>query len=197
MWRLETSAKNDIAEFASRRDADLEKLAVLTKQLQEPLQSWKASLPPTLDVDQAEGANPCVLRFVLRGRITYHQELVSWPFLHAAIHSAGNLPPVVDELAIGALHAHCNRITANRPGYYHRHHGTWLMIKTSARSACILLAAALTPSMAAYLPGTWNTDVCDTVDMLRYWNQRGAGLDSVAALLRNEVAKLKAGEASH
>ena len=51
--------------------------------------------------------------------------------------------------------------------------------------------------MAAYLPGTWNTDVCDTVDMLRYWNQRGAGLDSVAALLRNEVAKLKAGEASH
>lgn len=193
LWRLETSAKHDITKIATSGSDEnrLQRLTVLVDKLSEHLKSWQSTIPSTLSLDEdAEGRDSCVLRFVLRGRLTYNHELLTWPFLHAAIHDSHHTSPVVERLSRDACYFHIQRLAINKPGYFHRHHGTWLMMRSSARSACIVLATALTPHMAWFLPYRWTDTVLETVEMLEYWNTRGGRMEGVAALLRREVEKM-------
>jgi hypothetical protein len=61
------------------------------------------------------------------------------------------------------------RVQINEEGFYHRHHGTWLMLRSCTRSALVLLAAARCPELVPTLPEGWEEAILKVVDMLSFW----------------------------
>ncbi|PNS17521.1 hypothetical protein CAC42_8064 [Sphaceloma murrayae] len=188
IWRIETSIRKDLAGLDS--SISMEELASRMEALEEPVTSWKASLPPVISLSEdIADTERDVLRFVLRGRLTYNYELFTWPFVRAAI--LGQLPsgPLATRAAIKGLQTHYDRLFINRPGFAYRHHGTWLMQRSSARSGCILIAAATTlPS--DWLPNDWAPMVWRTISMLDNWRHNVAGLGDIADLMRATMSRL-------
>ncbi|KAJ5664699.1 hypothetical protein N7462_011512 [Penicillium macrosclerotiorum] len=82
------------------------------------------------------------------------------------------------------------RITKNRKGFYHRHHGTWLMVRSCTRSALALLAAAQHNDLKGFLPLDWKKAVIDVTAMLNFWQDESRDvlemLSMVELLLREE-----------
>jgi hypothetical protein len=76
--------------------------------------------------------------------------------------------PANGKLTAKGLAFHLERLLINRPGFYHRHHGTWLMTRSSARNACILLAAGQLPSTSCLLPTDWKGAVEATIEVLLF-----------------------------
>jgi hypothetical protein len=92
------------------------------------------------------------------------------------------------------------RIKANREGWYHRHQGTWLMIRTAARSALHLVGMALKCQQAAtimnlnrqeleseVLPADWSEAVDLIIDLLDYWAHESVDLERLARIFRGLV----------
>ena len=117
-----------------------------------------------------------------------YYELITWPFLIAAINN-GAQSPHVRELAAKGLEWHMNRLLINSPGFFYRHHGTWLMQRSSSRSALVLLAAALTPTATTLLPVGWLELVQATIYMLRFWQQDAHDAFDYANLLQDMLVK--------
>lgn len=189
LWRIETTTRKEIDQWAkSNKLADLEALATYVNGLEEPVLSWKSSLPPAISLGEPDEYSRDILRFVLQGRLTYIYEVFTWPFLFALLHGHchGSL---ADELATKGLHIHLDRLITNRPGFFYRHHGTWLMQRSSARSACLLLAAARTLSSNA-LPFGWAENVWATIEMLEYWRYSPGGLGEIADFMRNVMSHI-------
>ena len=64
------------------------------------------------------------------------------------------------------------RIHKNESGFHHRHHGTWLMLRSCTRSALVLLAAYRAGQrgrLRALLPGGWEAAVYKVIGMLAFW----------------------------
>lgn len=126
-----------------------------------------ASLPPMFALSTPEEEDD-VLKFVLRGHLLDCCEWMYFPFMLEAINY-GRRDPVLDEYTRKGLLMCVERIDKNKPGFYHRHHGAWLMLRSCTRSALILLAARHSHHVRDLVPEGWREAVRSTMDMLRFW----------------------------
>lgn len=134
------------------------------------------SLPEALafnlagDVGRTDVYEP--FRFILKGHFLDCQEIIYW---HA----------VVDKLSLQLQHSRetflrkglqlcVDRIEHNKRGFYHRHHGTWLMIRSCTRSALVLIAASSCDDLDQTLPYGWEQAISDVTAMLRFWNEESS-----------------------
>lgn len=149
------------------------------------------SLPPSLRPvieDFASVAFPDEengwLRFILCGHLLDCLELMYWPFVFAAIH--GDLGDDRDShlLAARGLEMCTRRIRTNQAGFYHRHHGTWLMLQSCTRSALMLVAAGRA-RLDEKLPQDWQTQVREVVNLLEYWRGEVPDVDERLKALKN------------
>ena len=157
LWRLEQQTKKRIIDCLTVASSlPVEALSLIAEDVLGQIQAWQDTLVPSIDITKPDDDPEVgdVLKFVLRGRITYLHEIITWPFLRAFIDNEGLIPAtsLVHEWTKKAASFHHQRILVNHPGFFHRHHGTWFMIRSSARSALILLAIARLPSAVALLP---------------------------------------------
>ncbi|CAJ0551504.1 Ff.00g114340.m01.CDS01 [Fusarium sp. VM40] len=181
LWRLEVNARRLMSQIQHQDWGSVSQaLSEIGRDVSNQLEAWQTSLPPPVSMDQ--DIEDDVIRFVLRGRITYVRELVSWPFVHAALNQMGD-HGVSEHDTATALGFHYNRLLVNAPGYYHRHHGTWLMLRSSARSACILLGFARLYPGSSLLPVGWKDAVLGTVKMVEYWSVEAEGMRSVLEIM--------------
>lgn len=182
LWRLETSARKSITDFvAANNRATIGQLADLIADLEAPLAALKDSLPEVLKLTDYPIEYDDVLRFVLRGRFTYNYEILSWPFVYALLSGTCDNDTAL-KLAVAGLGYHCDRLQLNRRGFYYKHHGTWLMQRSSARSACLLVLASrlLNSDM---MPENWHQIVRDTIRMLKYWENDFGVMEGVSNFL--------------
>jgi hypothetical protein len=114
-----------------------------------------------------------ILRFILRGHFLNLWEVIYWPFFEKFFNQRSSEPHVEIYVRKG-LQIGIDRIRINKPGFCHRHHGTWLMLQSCTRSALALLAAAYCPEATVLLPNDWKEAVFDTIELLRYWQDEVA-----------------------
>lgn len=86
-----------------------------------------------------------------------------------AIHGRLRVGGASEAFARKGLLVCVQRIQINESGFYHRHHGTWLMLRSCTRSALVLLGAARSPTLNPLLPAGWEGAVLKVMDMLRFW----------------------------
>lgn len=109
-----------------------------------------------------------VLKFVLRGHLLDCYEWMYFPFMAETINY-GRQGAVIDEYCRKGLQMCVERIRKNKPGFQHRHHGAWLMLRTCTRSALILLAACHSQTVQDLIPEGWTDAVLSAMGMLRFW----------------------------
>lgn len=92
-----------------------------------------------------------------------------WPFVVDAIHGNLGFDPASESFARKGFQLCVERIEKNESGFYHRHHGTWLMLRSCTRSALVLIGAVRSNKVKTLLPMEWETTVGKVIKMLRYW----------------------------
>ncbi|KAJ5150917.1 uncharacterized protein N7482_010169 [Penicillium canariense] len=189
LWRLEMDARVEIMRSLSEpahENGLLEQLAGIADSTFEQITLWEQSLPSVVSIASPSPADPAVeddvLRFVLRGRTTYINELISWPFV-ACVIAGRPITRRARNWALRGLQSHLRRLSHNEPGFYYRHHGTWLMVRSSTRSLCLLLAVAQDPSAHDLLPEGWKEMALRTMDMLRFWQHEIEGMECLVMQL--------------
>lgn len=90
-----------------------------------------------------------------------------WPFVVDSIH--GRSCASVASARKG-FQLCVERIERNEAGFYQRHHGTWLMLRSCTRSALVLIAGARSHA-SSLLPKNWEAAVQSTLQLLRYWRE--------------------------
>lgn len=142
---------------------------------------WVASLPPMFALASEEDDDD-VLKFVLRGHLLDCYEWMYFPFMAETINY-GRRGTLIDEYTRKGLQMSVDRIRKNQPGFQHRHHGAWLMLRTCTRSALILLAACHSEAVQDLIPDGWKEAVLSAMDMLRFWKDEvGDARDRLAIL---------------
>lgn len=166
--RLDTRVRNEMCH-TPRPDSDLAfvELSDAIPSYEGQIESWMHSLPESMSLEAPE-ADDDVLKFILRGHMMNFYELIYWPFLDAMINQQQGFL-AVEEYGRKGLHCCSERIRLNKPGFRHRHHGTWFMLQSCTRSALILLAAAHTSYAVELMPDGWRYSVIDVMEMLRFW----------------------------
>lgn len=187
LWRLEMEDRQQMERLVGEDyKGVLLTLSELGQRTLDQLDAWCNSLPPLVtitnyvrtslqhghcnDGERVEDEEDDVIRFVLRGRVTYVRELTSWPFLAEVMNGRADWTPETKKWSAKALESHLERLIVNRPGFYHRHHGTWLMLRTSARSAILLLAFSRLFPDSDLMPEKWRGLVSETISMLDHWS---------------------------
>jgi hypothetical protein len=143
-----------------------------TRAAEDLAEGWTCSLPVAMSLQTPQSEDD-VLKFILRGHLLDLWEVVYWPWLDVFFNKPLRTP-IVSLYVVKAFQIAIDRIRINKPGFHHRHHGTWLMLQSCTRSALILLAAAYTSEAAVLLPQEWRDAVYETTELLRFW-QHGAG----------------------
>jgi hypothetical protein len=166
--RLDTRVRSEMCH-TPRPNSDLAfvELSHAIPSYEDQIESWMHSLPETMSLHTPE-ADDDVLKFILRGHMMNFYELIYWPFLDAVINQQQGFL-AIEEYGRKGLHCCIERIRLNKPGFKHRHHGTWFMLHSCTRSALILLAAARTTYAAELRPDGWRDAVIDVMEMLRFW----------------------------
>lgn len=166
--RLNTRIRNEMCH-TPRPNSDLAfaELSEAIPSYEEQVESWMRSLPDSMSLQTPE-ADDDVLKFILRGHMMNFYELIYWPFLDAVINQQQGFL-AVEEYGRKGMDCCLERIRLNKPGFRHRHHGTWFMLHSCTRSALILLAATHTPYAAELMPEGWRDAVVDVIEMLRFW----------------------------
>ncbi|KAL4882053.1 hypothetical protein BJY04DRAFT_217746 [Aspergillus karnatakaensis] len=197
LWRLEMGAMKDLAaclgkmqQGKNEQERLLDLLCGVSEIYTQQSVAWQDSLPSMVSISESTcggtGTETDSLRFILRGRKTYVDELITWPFIVLALGQSEFNPRARAWLSKGVA-AHLERLEINSPGFYHRHHGTWLMIRSSARSICILIAIARTFGADSF-PVKWRGTVEKSIEMLVFWSGEVDGLEEVADLCRGHLA---------
>lgn len=109
-----------------------------------------------------------VLNFILKGHLLNCYELIYWPFIKHAINSR-HRNQANDEYVKKGLQVAVERIQTNEPGFRHRHHGTYGMIKSVTRSAFVLLAAFHNGGMTYLIPDSWFELMLGVDGLLEFW----------------------------
>jgi hypothetical protein len=142
---------------------------------QQEARDWLANLPQELSL---QSPNECddICKFVLRGHLLNIFELIYWSFVMAAISaktSGETVSEAILDLAIRGLQTHVDRLIINRPGFYHRHHGTMVMLRTCTRSALVLVLAGKPPARRSEKdlspPENWRFHVQQCAVVNQYW----------------------------
>lgn len=124
------------------------------------------------------------LKFILSGHLLDCYEMMYWPFIAEAVNTTSDsTPPVARDFASKALNTCFERIQKNEPGFFYRHHGTWLMLRSCTRSALVLIAASRSTRMRRLLPEGWHTAVGKVVEMLRFWRRESRDVEDRLGLV--------------
>ncbi|KOS18027.1 hypothetical protein ESCO_002449 [Escovopsis weberi] len=188
--------------YASSTPRLLDVLADMMPEYETQVQEWSNSLPADLSLSNAlDGDGIC--RSVLRGRMINLLEMIYWPFVMAAIDSRGSTgrptttapapapaAAAAEELARRGLDTHVHQIDANRPGFRHRHHGGYFMIRSCTRSALVLVAAA---RAGCAMPPAWSDAIPEVIGMLSYWEDEDADVPRWKATLERALAAWRRG----
>jgi hypothetical protein len=156
-----------------------------------------------LQLDGADDGNldHAALKFILSGHLLDCYEMMYWPFVIEAVHGKIGRGGT-ESFARKGLQVCIDRIQKNESGFYHRHHGTWLMLRSCTRSALVLLAAAWSSQLSTSLPADLETAIFKVIAMLNYWKEESVDildrLDIVETLMRglaspSQVGRLKYG----
>lgn len=149
------------------------------------------SLPAALKLDKndSDSNHNAALKFILSGHLLDCYEMMYWPFIVGSIH--GKLHGATAEsFTRKGLDVCVQRIEKNESGFYHRHHGTWLMLRSCTRSALVLLAAARCPNLAALLPNAWELAVYKVKAMLSYWKDESRDVADRLHIIENLTGRL-------
>lgn len=204
--RLMSRMVNDMLNTDAHSEMSLmDKLAdCLTDRLME-LEGWTNALPEPISLcTSSEFDNIC--KFVIRGHLINAYEMLYWPFLAYYVLGATNqrfatqvATPVLNdryrEQAETALVWHRKRLEVNKPGFRHRHHGTWFMIISCVRSTIMLLAAykfnlTASTSLKLAMPNGWQDAVMDGIQLNRFWQFEAADVRQRAPLLARFAQEL-------
>ncbi|UKZ74684.1 hypothetical protein TrVFT333_002354 [Trichoderma virens FT-333] len=213
--RLASNLYTEMLRFCEQSfssQGTLEALVGAVPHYEEQAQEWISSLPFCLSFD-APAEEDDICRFVLRGHAINLYEMIYWPFLSAYLmkdlvveeRQGFFLPSAswnIRRLAQKALDYHALRLSVNKPGYRHRHHGTPLLIQSCSRSALVLVAAALrnitnTAQNSAKganvlkLPNGWRAGLDETIDMLAFWENESRQLASIRHVLQAARQKIQ------
>ena len=93
-----------------------------------------------------------------------------WHFVVDAVHGRARSGSHESFVRKG-LQVCVQRVEINEKGFYHRHHGTWLMLRSCTRSALVLLAAARCAELVALMPEGWEAAVAKVMTMLGFWKE--------------------------
>ncbi|KPM43245.1 hypothetical protein AK830_g3322 [Neonectria ditissima] len=147
-----------------------------TVDFEQQAYSWLESLPTSLRLEGSHHENIngsdeyAPLRFILNGHLLDCYEMMYWPFMVDAIHGILHDDAHSRTFAKKGFDICIRRIKENEAGFKHRHHGTWLMLRSCTRSALILLAAARSNlRLDSAPPADWAVHVIKVTELLRYW----------------------------
>jgi hypothetical protein len=188
--RLEHRVRDEITNVLGGNKADCtdEVLAQTTRAVEGLAEEWAESLPAPMSLHTAQVEDD-VLKFILRGHLLDLWEVVYWPWLDLYINQRISTPEV-QTYVVKAFQVAIDRIRINKPGFRHRHHGTWLMLQSCTRSALILLAAAYTPDATSLLPHGWRDAVNEVAELLRFWQYDAGDADDRLQILEELNAGL-------
>jgi hypothetical protein len=202
--RLVARVTAEIVKFHESSNSSYAFLQVMVEALpsyEALLNEWVASLPHFLSF-QTPTEEDDVCRFVLRGHALNLYEMVYWPFISTYIdNSAHDLHLCIAEfkdVVQKGLDHHLLRLTVNKPGYRHRHHGTHPMMRSCSRSALVLLAAYATKvrskfsqaSSTVSMPQGWQEAVRDVVDTLDYWKSETRDFVAIQHVLKKGLTNI-------
>lgn len=197
--RLGNRILNYIYDTKTKTGTSLAEVAESTQGFEQQAADWLRSLPQALDLDSPsvgeESELHHSLKFILKGHLLDCYEMMYWPFIVVAVHyNDTSLAPertatiskaVFDSFIQKALSVCVERIEKNEQGFYYRHHGTWLMLRSCTRSAFVLLAAARLEKLATALMTElrWRQAVEKVMDMLRFWRRESRDVEDRLRLI--------------
>jgi hypothetical protein len=76
----------------------------------------------------------------------------------------------------------------NGEGFAHRHHGTWLLIRSCLQAAISLLAAKKARRLDDLLPKEWWTAVNKVLKLLMMWEEESADIKAYREILQDMIA---------
>ncbi|KJK80050.1 hypothetical protein H634G_04289 [Metarhizium anisopliae BRIP 53293] len=168
----------------------LDVLADMTPEYEAQAEEWSESLPEELLVRTAI-AEDDIAKSVLRGKLINLYEIIYWLFVMAslsALSSGWAMKPQLEELVKRGLDTHMHQIHANEPGFFHRHHGGFFMIRACTRSALTLVAAAKSGST---IPPHWDEAIGKVIGMLAYWEEEDRDVGRWKSIIERELALLR------
>lgn len=114
------------------------------------------------------------LPYMVQVRFLQLKGMVYQPFLHYAIHNppSARYQAEVRSMAEKALSTSLLFLRDERID--HRHHGSWLHLRTLTASALAVIACARSPSIN--LPSDWKQEVSTAIERMRYWEAEAPGL---------------------
>jgi hypothetical protein len=195
LLRLRRRIASEIKGFQPEGSRNL--LVNLTKMVTEhegQVREWVNTLPEAVSLE-APPEEDEICRFVLRGHLINVYEMLYWPFVDWAVNNLHphDDHPLLASLATKGLQQHVDRINTNRPGFQHRHHGTFGMIVSCTRSALILLAAGHADAMAAtnsvevpfQMPTGWTNAVLEIIQLNAAWEHEAPDLSRMVLILND------------
>ncbi|KAF3062993.1 hypothetical protein CFAM422_010508 [Trichoderma lentiforme] len=190
--RLNTRARNDIGQILSSPDVegvDTEaRLIEVVDSYDQQAEAWLTSLPETISID----SNPLeddILKFILRCHLVDFNELIFWTFIDRAVNSKETLSEDMIRYACRGFTTCTDRLRTAGLGHWYRHHGTWMLLQSCARSAIVLLASAFSEHTQSLLPENWVHSVEACIGMLNDWKDEDAGISDQAMILGQLLQK--------
>ncbi|KAL3492150.1 hypothetical protein BJX62DRAFT_236587 [Aspergillus germanicus] len=175
------------------------------EEYKQKLEDWYKLLPASVSFTR-DPAQPIldVLPGILRSHYIDILDVVYYPAIRAVVCEPLNeLSPRLLQIGREALQNAFERITISKYGFWHRHQGTWLMIRTCSRSALYLLGVALrakyererephprdggTSMFAELLPvgGKWRAAVLSVIHLIEYWKEESIDMGDLLARLKH------------
>lgn len=193
LWRNHFGAEQELHRLAHEKNCNpLDELKLKFEDLEQQIIDWQQSLAPPIQIgrlDADAGPEMDFLKYLLKTQAGNYYELITWPFISAAVRDRKHVDARVRSLIAKGLGWHCQRLTIYTQGFYHRHRGTWLMQRRSIRSALLILAASLTPEIEDLLPYGWPEKIHAVVTMLLRWSAEICDADQHAELLSSLLEK--------
>ncbi|KAI9038749.1 uncharacterized protein KD926_010484 [Aspergillus affinis] len=143
------------------------------EQFEQQLQEWYAGLPPLIQF--RDDAPPIEeLPYHVRDRVLEIKTWIYAPFLHYAIHSPPGAPyrDIIQPLVEKSV-AYSFYMMRDKPNW-HRHHGSWYMIRSIA-SSCLLILGAIR-CCTIPVPGEWREEIRAAIRRMQYWAAEGPGI---------------------
>lgn len=175
-------------------------MAESTVGFEQQAADWIRSLPQALDLEAPSVGEESdlhhSLKFILKGHLLDCYEMMYWPFIVAAVDYDALDPTAaipngtMESFVHKALVVCVERIEKNEQGFFYRHHGTWLMLRSCTRSAFVLLAAARLEKLALLMPDRWHEAVEKVTEMLRYWRRESRDVEDRLRLVETLLGGL-------
>ncbi|UKZ79186.1 hypothetical protein TrVFT333_006936 [Trichoderma virens FT-333] len=189
--RLNTRARNDIGRILSSSEVDGNteaRLIEVVDSYDQQAEAWLTSLPETISID-SDPHEDDILKFILRCHLVDFNELIFWTFVDSAVNSKESLTEDMSRYARRGLATCAKRMRTAGLGCSYRHHGTWLLLQSCARSAMVLLSAAFSEHAQSLLPENWVHSVEACISMLKQWKDEDAGISDHVVVLRQLLDK--------